>query len=36
MLLVNYENESTTNVSECEMLEICLANTKHLCRNGIL
>ena len=36
MLLVNYKNESTTNVSEYYMLEIYLENTKRLCRNGIL
>ena len=36
MLLVNYKNESTTNVSKYYMLEIYLANTNRLCRNSIL
>ena len=36
MLLVNYKNESPTNVSENYMLEIYLANAKHSCKNGIL
>ena len=36
MLLVNFKNKSTGNVSEHYMLEIYLANTKHLCRNSIL
>ena len=35
MLLVNYKNKSTTNVSEYYMLEMYPVNTKHLCRIGI-
>ena len=36
MLLVNYQNDPTTNVSEYLILEIYCANAKHLCRNGNL
>ena len=36
MLLVNYRNESNTNVFEYCMLEKYFANTKHLSENGIL
>ena len=36
MLLLNYKNDSSTNVFEYYVLAIYLANTKHLCRNGIL
>ena len=36
MLQVNYKNESNTNVFEYYVLEIYLANTKHLCKNGSL
>ena len=32
MTLVNYKNEPTPNVSEYYMLEIILANAKHLRR----
>ena len=33
MLLVNYKNECTTNVSEYYMLAIYIANSKHLFTN---
>ena len=32
MFLVNFKNESTTNVSEYYMKAIYLANAQHLCR----
>ena len=35
MLLVNYENDSSTNISKYYMLAIYLANTSHLYRNSI-
>ena len=34
--LLNYKNESSTNVSKYYRLAIYLANTKHFCGNSIL
>ena len=36
MMLLNYKNESSTNVSKYCRLAIYLANTKHFCGNSIL
>ena len=35
-MLLNYKNESSTNVSKYYRLAIYLANTKHFCGNSIL
>ena len=36
MILLNYKNDSSTNVSKYYMLELYLANTKHFYGNCIL
>ena len=36
MMLLNYKNDPSTNVSKYYRLAIYIANTKHFCGNSIL